>query len=67
MVLHQRNNIAASFMEHQEFPEEGSFTREIWVSSEKLKSRIRTLYTLKMLYRECSTKGAILLFLPKST
>ena len=49
MVLHQRNNIAASFMEHQEFPEEGSFTCEIWVSSEKLKSRIRTLYTLKML------------------
>ena len=57
-VIHKRSNIASSFVEHQKFPKRRSFTHGMWVivADWNKQIRIRTFYTLKVLYAECSTK-----------
>ena len=67
-VLHERSNITACFAEHLEVQENLTFTHSLWISSgkSKQKTKIRTLYILKMLYAGCSTKDAISL-LPSGT
>ena len=57
-VIHKRSNIASSFVEHQKFPKWRSFTHGMWVivADWDKQIRIRTFYTLKVLYAGCSTK-----------
>ena len=68
-VLHKRSNNTASFEEHLQFPEKLTFADVLWIycSQFKEKTGITTLYNLKWLHTESSTKEAIKLLPLQST
>ena len=68
-VLHDKSNNTASFPEDLKFQEKVTFTHVPWVNSSKskYKTKISTLYILKLLHTGCSTKEVILLLLSGST
>ena len=68
-VLHEKSNNTASFPEDLKFQEKVTFTHVPWVNSSKskYKTKISTLYILKLLHTGCSTKEVILLLLLGST
>ena len=57
-VIHKRSNTASSFVEHQKFRKWRSLTHGMWVivADWNKQIRIRTFYTLKVLYAGYSTK-----------
>ena len=60
-MLHERSNIIASFTELLKFQEKLILHMEFGsiLANQNKKTRMNTLYILKMLYTGCSTKEAI--------
>ena len=66
-VLYEQSNNTASFVEHLKFQEKSTFADAIWLNCSIKKTRVRTLYILKLLQTEYSTKEEIKLRPPRST
>ena len=69
-VLHERSNNTASFAVHQKPEEKLTFADALWINFRHInlkKTRIRTMYILKLLYAGCSSKEAIKLLPLRST
>ena len=67
-VLHERSSNTASFVEHLKFQNIHFYIYFVWMmANQNKKTKIRTLYILKMLYTRCATEEAISLLPARST
>ena len=67
-VLHERSSNNASFVEHLKFQNIHFYIYFVWMmANQNKKTKIMTLYILKMLYTRCATEEAISLLPARST